>query len=194
VRPSIPASEHPRTLDRRNALPPPVEPHLWLVEEVVLLALAAPAHRVRPVAKIAARAYPRGPRSRHAALQRLERKGLLADGHTAAPAAHLGARLARVHTVLGRPEPPTGRDAELLVFLAAARSLPVETHTAQRQLRRRLASIADPSAAVRALVDEFAVTTLVEYADKVVPARPQPGEGVLDLWPSEGIGTKYMTP
>ena len=43
-------------------------------------------------------------------------------------------------------------------------------------------------------VDEFAVSTLEEYADKVLPAGPQPVEGVLDLWPSEGIGTHFMTP
>jgi hypothetical protein len=161
------------------------------VEELVLLSLQAPPHRVRPVAKIAAQAYPRGPRNLHAAVERLERKGLLADRRTAAPAAHLPARQARLLAVIERPAPPTGRDAELLAFLAAVRALPA---AGRMHARLRLLDIAEPPAAVRALVDEFAVTTLEEYADKVLPAHPRPVEGVLDMWPSEGIGTTFMTP
>jgi hypothetical protein len=171
-----------------------VEPRLWLVEEVVLLSLSAPAHRVRPVAKIAARAYPRGPHNHHVAVERLERKGLLSDRHTAAPAAHLGDRLVRLQTVIARPAPPTGRDAELLAFLAATRSLALETRKVRQQARLRLTSIGQPPPAVRALVDEFAVTTMEEYADKVLPSGAEPVEGILDLWPSYGIGTTFMTP
>jgi hypothetical protein len=194
VRRSIPASALAKTSQSLPPLPPPVEPRLWLVEEVVLLSLGLPAHRVRPVAKIAARAYPRGPNSRHAALERLERKGLLADGRTAAPGAHLPARQARLLTVIERPAAPTGRDAELLAFLAAIRALPIGAPDLHKQARQRLLAIRDVPPAVRALVDEFAVTTLEEYADKVLPARRRPVEGVLDLWPSEGIGTHFMTP
>jgi hypothetical protein len=191
VRFTVPASALARTSPGLPPLPPPVEPALWLVEELVLLSLGAPAHRVRPVAKIAARAYPRGPRSLHAAVERLERKGLLADRRTAAPAAHLPARRARLLTVIERPAAPTGRDAELLAFLAAVRALPPDTHM---HARLRLLAVAEPPAAVRALVDEFAVTTMEEYADKVLPAHPRPVEAVLDMWPSEGIGTTFMTP
>ena len=185
MRRSIPASALVATRHGLPPLPPPVEPRLWLVEELVLLSLVPHAHNVRAVAKIAARAYPRGPRGHRAAVERLERKGLLAD-RTATPAAHLPERRARLLTVIGRPAPPTGRDAELLAFLAATRALPVDTDPLRRQARQRLVSLRDPPPAVRALVDEFAVTTPEEYADKVLPAGAEPVEPVLDRWPSSG--------
>jgi hypothetical protein len=188
VRVSIPASALAKTSQSLPPLPPPVEPRLWLVEEVALLSLDAPAHRVRPVAKIAARAYPRGPRSHHAALERMERKGLLADRRTAAPGAHLPARQARLLTVIERPAAPVGRDAELLVFLAAIRALPVDKPAVHSQARQRLLAIRDVPPAVRALVDEFAVTTLEEYADKVLPAHVEPVVGNLDPGWSSGVG------
>jgi hypothetical protein len=191
VRLSIPSSALARTSQALPPLPPPVEPRLWLVEEVVLLSLGAPAHRVRPVAKIAARAYPRGPRSHHAALERLERKGVLADRRTAAPAAHLPDRQARLLTVIERPAAPTGRDAELLAFLAAIRALPVDKHPLHMQARQRLLAIREPPAAVRALVDEFAVSTLEEYADKVLPAHVDAVVGNLDPGWSSGIGSAF---
>ena len=188
MRVSIPASALAKTRQSLPPLPPPVEPRLWLVEEVTLLSLDAPAHRVRPVAKIAARAYPRGPRSLHAALERMERKGLLADRRTAAPGAHLPARQARLLSVIERPAPPTGRDAELLVFLAAIRALPVDKPAVHSQARQRLLAIRDVPPAVRALVDEFAVTTLEEYADKVLPAHVDAVVGNLDPGWSSGVG------
>jgi hypothetical protein len=191
VRFSIPASALAKTSHSAGKLPPPVEPRLWLVEEVVLLALEAPHHKVRPVAKIAARAYPRGPRSYHAAVERLERKGLLADRRTAAPGAHLPARQARLLSVIERPATPAGRDAELLAFLAATRALPVDKPAAHKQARQRLLAIRDLPAAVRALVDEFAVSTLEEYADKVLPAHVEAVVGNLDPGWSSGIGSVF---
>jgi hypothetical protein len=188
VRVSIPASALAKTSQSLPPLPPPVEPRLWLVEEVALLSLDAPAHRVRPVAKIAARAYPRGPQSHHAALERMQRKGLLADRRTAAPGAHLPARQARLLTVIERPAAPTGRDAELLAFLAAIRALPVDRPAVHSQARQRLLAIRDVPPAVRTLVDEFAVTTLEEYADKVLPAQVDAVVGNLDPGWSSGIG------
>jgi hypothetical protein len=182
---SIPASALAGTSRRLPPLPAPVEPPLWLVEELVLLALDGHAQRVRAVAKIAARAYPRGPRNHHAAVERLEHKGLLAR-RTATPAAHLPARRARLLAVIERPAPPAGRDAELLVFLAAMGALPVDKDAQRRQARQRLVSIREPPPAVRTLVDEFAVTTLEEYADKVLPTGPEPVEPVLDRWPASG--------
>ncbi len=191
MRISIPASALAKTTQSLPPLPPPVEPQLWLVEEVVLLSLDAPAHRVRPVAKIAARAYPRGPGSYHAAVERLERRGLLADRRTAAPGAHLPARQARLLTVIERPAAPTARDAELLVFLAAMRTLPVDRPAVHKQARQRLLAIRDPPAAVRALIDEFAVSTLEEYADKVLPAQVDPVVGNLDPGWSSGVGSAF---
>jgi hypothetical protein len=191
VRLTIPASALAKTSQSIPPLPPPVEPRLWLVEEVVLLSLDAPAHRVRPVAKIAARAYPRGPRSHHAAVERMERKGLLADRRTAAPGAHLPARQARLLSVIERPAAPAGRDAELLAFLAATRALPVDKPAAHKQARQRLLAIRDLPAAVRLLVDEFAVSTLEEYADKVLPAQVDAVVGNLDPGWSSGIGSVF---
>jgi hypothetical protein len=191
VRFSIPASALAKTSHSAGKLPPPVEPRLWLVEEVVLLALEAPHHKVRPVAKIAARAYPRGPRSMHAALERMERRGLLSSGRTASPAAHVNARRARVKAIIQHPADPEGRDAELLAYLAALCLLPVETRAAHLQARLRLTSMAAPPPAVRALIDEFAVSTMQEFTDKVLPALVDPVVGNLDPGWSSGIGSAF---
>jgi hypothetical protein len=192
VRLSIPASELAKRSRGPAPLPAPVEPLLWLVEDVVLLSLDAPPHKVRPVAKIAARAYPRGPRSYHAAVERMERRGLLADRRTATPAAHLEARRARLRAIVERPATPEGRDAELLAFLAALHRLPVEQRAQHLQARLRLRAIADPPPAVRALVDEFAVTTMQEFTDRVLPP-PVDAEG-RDFDPgwSPGIGSAFL--
>jgi hypothetical protein len=190
VRFSIPASELARRSRGPAPLPAPVEPLLWLVEDVVLLSLGAPPHKVRPVAKIAARAYPRGPRSYHAAVERLERRGLLADRRTATPAAHLEARRARLRAIVARPATPEGRDAELLAFLAALQRLPVEQRAQHLQARLRLGAI-DPPPAVRALVGEFAVTTMQEFTDRVLPPLVDPVVGNLDPGWSSGIGSAF---
>jgi hypothetical protein len=191
VRISIPASELAKRSRGPAPLPPPVEPQLWLVEEVVLLSLDAPQHKVRPVARIAARAYPRGPRSLHAAVERMQRRGLLAGRRTATAAAHLEARRARLRAIVERPAAPEGRDAELLAFLAALRLLPVEERAQHLQARLRLAAIAGPPPAVRALVDEFAVTTMQEYTDKVLPPLVDPVVGNLDPGWSSGVGSAF---
>jgi hypothetical protein len=190
VRISIPASELAKRRRGPAPLPAPVEPLLWLVEDIVLLSLDAPQHRVRPVAKIAARAYPSGPRSHHAAVERLERKGLLAGRRTASPAAHLQARRDRLRAIVERAATPEGRDAELLVFLAAIRVLPIDSRAAHLQARLRLASVA-PSPAVRALVDEFALSTMQEFTDKVLPPLVDPVVGNLDPGWSSGVGMVY---
>jgi hypothetical protein len=191
VRFSIPASELAKRSRGPAPLPPPVEPQLWLVEEIVLLSLDAPRRKVGPVARIAARAYPRGPRSRRAAVERLRRRGLLAGGRTATPAAHLEARHARLRAIVERPAAPEGRDAELLAFMAALDLLPVERRAQHLQARLRLAAIAGPPPAVRALVDEFAVTTMKEFTDKVLPPLVDPVVGNLDPGWSSGVGTGF---
>jgi hypothetical protein len=190
VRFSIPASELAKRSRGPAPLPPPVEPLLWLVEDIVLLSLDAPRRKVRPVARIAARAYPKGPGSRRAAVERLRRHGLLAGRRTATPAAHLEARRARLRAIVERPAAPEGRDAELLAFMAALRLLPVARRASHLQARLRLAAI-DPSPAVRALVDEFAVTTMREFTDKVLPPLVDPVVGNLDPGWSDGVGTGF---
>jgi hypothetical protein len=191
VRFSIPASELAKRSRAPAPPPPPVEPELWLVEEIVLLSLELPRRKVGPVARIAARAYPRGPGNRRAAVERLQRHGLLAGRRTATPAAHLEARRARLRAIVERPAAPEGRDAELLAFMAALRRLPVERRAQHLQARLRLAAIADPPAAVRALVDEFAVTTMREFTDKVLPPLVDPVVGNLDPGWSDGVGTGF---
>ena len=190
---SIPASELAKHSRGPAPLPAPVEPLLWLVENIVLLSLDAPQRKVRPVARIAARAYPRGPRSYRAAVEHLERRGLLAGRRTATPAAHLDARRARVRAIVERPAAPTGRDAELLAFMAALQLLPVERRAQHLQARLRLASIVDPPAAVRDLVDEFAVTTMQEFTDKVLPPLVDAVVGNLDPGWSSGIGSAFIS-
>jgi hypothetical protein len=149
-------------------LPPPVEPQLWLVEEVVLLSLDASAHRVRPAARVAGRAYPRGPRGYGAAVEHLERRGLLARG-AATAAARLPERGARLQAILARGAAPAGREAELVAFLAATGALPTGTRTAHLQARTRLASIAAPPPSVAALADELGATTMPELAERLLP-------------------------
>ena len=188
---SIPASELAKHSRGPAPLPPPIEPLLWLVEDVVLLSLDAPHRRVRPVARIAARAYPRGPRGYRAAVEGLERRGLLAGRRTATPAAHLDARRTRLRAIVERAAAPTGRDAELLAFMAALQLLPVERRAQHLQARLRLASIVDPPAAVCDLVDEFAVTTMQEFTDKVLPPLVDPVVGNLDPGWSSGVGTGF---
>jgi hypothetical protein len=191
VRISIPASELAKRRRGPAPLPAPVEPLLWLIEDIVLLSLEIPQHKVRAVARIAARAYPRGPHSHHAAVERLQRRGLLADGRTATPAARVGARRDRVRAIVERPAAPAGRDAELLAFLAALRLLPVVNRAQHLQARLRLAAVADPPASVRALVDEFAVSTVQEFTDKVLPPLVDPVVGNLDPGWSSGVGSVF---
>jgi hypothetical protein len=149
-------------------LPAPVEPQLWLVEEIVLMSLAAPAHRVRPLARIAARAHPRGPRGYGAAAERLRRRGLLARG-AATEGARMRERDARLKAIVARPDAPTGREAELVAFLAATGALPTENRAAHLQARTRLASITAVPPSVAALADELGLSTMPELAERLLP-------------------------
>jgi hypothetical protein len=124
-------------------------------------------------------------------VERLRRRGLLAGRRTATPAAHLEARHARLRAIVERPAAPEGRDAELLAFMAALGLLPVERRAQHLQARLRLAAIAGPPPAVRALVDEFAVTTMKEFTDKVLPPLVDPVVGNLDPGWSSGVGTGF---
>lgn len=166
-------------------LPPPVEPQLWLVEEIVLLSLDAPGHRVRPIARIAGRAYPRGPRGYGAAVERLRRRGLLARG-AATPAARMRDRDARLKAILAHPDAPTGREAELVAFLAATGALPTGTRTTHLQARTRLASITHPPPAVAALAGELRVDTMPELAKRLLPG-PVNREGITPPGPAGGM-------
>jgi hypothetical protein len=157
-------------------LPPPVEPQLWLVEEIVLLSLDAPTHRVRPVARIAGRAYPRGPRGYGAAVERLRRRGLLARG-AATPAARMRDRDTRLRAILAHPDRPAGREAELVAFLAATGALPTDTRTTHLQARTRLASISTVPRSVAALATELRVDTMPGLAERLLPG-PVNREGI----------------
>ena len=140
-------------------LPPPVEPRLALAEEVVLLSPDAPRRVLRHVTRVAGRAYRDGPRGHHAAVASLEARGLLAHG-AATPAAQLGARRARVHATIHRAAPPAARDAELLMLLAAAGSLPIAGRSEHLYARTRLGSIvaaAPLPPAVAGLAEELAL-------------------------------------
>ena len=147
-------------------LPPPVEPRLSLAEEVVLLSPDAPRRVIRHVVRIAGKAHPDGPRRYDAAVKALQRGGLLDGGRRGA---QLHARRVWVRALIRRPAPPTGRDAELLALLAATGSLPLEGRADHLHARTRLASIAPPPPAVRALADELAVD-LDDLAERLLPA------------------------
>ena len=164
------------------ALPPAVEPHLTLAEEVVLLSLDAPRRLTRHVVRVAGRADPTGPRRYDEAVRRLQGRGLLAHG-AATPAARLSARVARVRSTIRRAAPPGGRDAELLMLLAATGSLPLESRSDHLRARVRLASIAPPPPAVAALAAELGLDA-AGLAERLLPAprdvaaRAAPGSSI----------------
>jgi len=150
-------------------LPPRVEPRLSLAEEVVLLSPYAPRRVIRHVVRIAGKAHPGGPRRYDAAVQALKERGLLDDHSAATPQALVPARRIRMSAIVRRAAPPEGGDAELLVLLAAAGSLPLEGRADHLHARTRLASIADPPPAVTLLADELAID-LKDLAERLLPA------------------------
>ncbi len=149
-------------------LPPPVEPRLSLTEEVVLLSLDAPRRVIRHVVRIAGKVHTDGPRRYGAVVHRLVERGLLEHG-AATPQARVAARQARVHAMIRHPAPPAGRDAELLTLLAATGSLPLHGRADHLHARTRVASIADPPPAVKALADELALDP-ADLAERLLPA------------------------
>jgi hypothetical protein len=157
------------------ALPAAVEPQLTLGEEVVLLSLDAPRRLTRHVVRVAGRADPAGPRRYDEAVRWLQGRGLLARG-AATPAARLSARVARVRATIHRAAPPRGRDAELLMLLAATGSLPLESRSDHLQARVRLASIAPPPRAVTALADELGLDA-ADLVERLLPAPRDVGTG-----------------
>jgi hypothetical protein len=157
--------------------PAPVQPLLSLVEEVVLLSLSSSWIRKRNVARIAARAHPGGPGDYHDAVTSLVDHGMLT--HTgprrtlaATNTAQIHAREGRVRSIINRPAPPEGADAELLVLLAAARALANPNAVEHMKAHARIASIGHGAAipaAVSALADELGTATMPELADRLLP-------------------------
>lgn len=161
----------------RNPAPLPalVEPRLKLVEEFVLLSLAAERNRVRSAARVAADAYPSGPRSDEEAMSMLEERGLVsreAGSPAATDLARVAQRIARVRAIIRRPAVPLSGDGELLALLAAARCLPLENANDRLSARLRLASVGegarDLPPAVAALVRKHGAATIGELADRLL--------------------------
>jgi hypothetical protein len=150
-------------------LPPPVEPRLSLAEEVVLLSPYAPRRVIRHVVRIAGKAHPDGPRRYDAVVRALKARGLLDDHSAATPQALVPARRIRVSAIVRRAAPPAGRDAELLVLLAATGSLPLAGRADHLHARTRVSSIQDPPAAIALLADELAVD-VKHLAERLLPA------------------------
>jgi hypothetical protein len=157
--------------------PTPVQPLLVLVEEVVLLSLSTSRIRKHNVARIAARAHPGGASDYHGAVTSLVERGMLTHAGalrtlTATNAAQIHAREVRVRSIINRPAPPEGGDAELLVLLAAARALELPDAVEHMKAHARIASIGQRAAipaAVTALADELGTTTMPELADRLLP-------------------------
>jgi hypothetical protein len=169
--------ESRRLTPRPAPAPAPLQPLLALVEEIVLLSLQSSRLRRHHVARIAAGAHPDGPRDYHAAVASLVGRGMLT--HTgplrtlvATNAARIQARAGRVRSIIGRPAPPEGGDAELLVLLAAARALALPDAIWHMKAHARVASIGHGAAipaAVSALADELGTPTMKELADRLLP-------------------------
>jgi hypothetical protein len=86
--------------------------------------------------------------------------------------ARIQAREGRVSSIISRPAPPDGADAELLVLLAAARALALPDAVWHMKAHTRIASIGQGAAipaAVAALADELGTTTMKELADRLLP-------------------------
>jgi hypothetical protein len=168
-----------RFMKQPAPLKPPVEPRLFLIEEVALLSLGCSRIRAHHTARIAAQAHPEGPCDYHAALTSLAGRGMLTRTGplrtpVASPAAQVPARKARVGSTIRRPAPPEGVDAELLVLLAAARALELPGTDDHMSAHARVASIGHNGtipAAVTALAVELGTETMMELADRLLPAR-----------------------
>jgi hypothetical protein len=90
--------------------------------------------------------------------------------------AQIQARERRVRSIVGRPAPPEADDAELIVFLAAARALALPDAMWHMKAHARIASIGQGAAipvAVAALADELGSTTMKELADRLLPPTSQ---------------------
>jgi hypothetical protein len=165
--------------NRPAPLPAPVEPRLPLVEEVVLLSLDCSRVVKHNAARLATQGHPDGPGDYHAAVTALAERGMLT--HTgplrkpvADPSARISARQARVASIIQRPAPPQGADAELLVLLAAARALTLESAADHMKAHTRIASIGQSATTippvVSALARELGTDTMRELADRLLPA------------------------
>ena len=157
--------------------PEPIKPLLRLVEEVVLLSLDCSWIRKHNVARIAAGGGRHGPGDYNEAVTSLVRRGMLTHVGPlrkleATNNGKLPARQARVTSIIRRPVPPEGADAELLVLLAAAGALALTTDDHLRA-HTRVASIGHgipvPPVIV-ALADELGTSTMTELADRLLPA------------------------
>ncbi len=136
-------------------LPPPVEPCLQLVEELVLLSLDAPQRPARRAARVAGGAYPDGPRDHDGALRSLRERSLV-SGNRATPDANVAARRDRMLAIVRGAATPAGQDAELLALLIAAQALPLDSGNDHLRARTHLVSIgraADVPPAIAELVD-----------------------------------------
>ncbi len=176
-------------------LPPAVEPHLALAEEVVLLSLDAARGRVRDAVAIAASADDAGPEDYGAAVSSLEDRGLvervgLRRQVRATNAAKLAERRKRVLAVIRRAAVPTGSDAELLVLLAACRALSLGRED-YLHARVRVTSIREDGAhasAVEVLRVSLGADSMADLAEALLPAAHDLRNANFD----PGIGTAYM--
>ena len=167
-----------RFMNNPAPLRPPVEPRLMLIEEVVLLSLGCSRIRTHHTARIAAQAHPEGPCDYHAALTSLAGRGMLTPTGplrtpVASTAAQVPARQARLGSIIRRPAPPEGVDAELVVLLAAARALALPGAEDHTSAHARVASIGHNGTippAVTALAVELGTETMTELADRLLPA------------------------
>ena len=155
--------------------PAPIEPHLTVGEEMVLLALHYKGHGVEEAVQLWYTAYeqPGGYREAVASLEAaglVERHGLL---HHAAPTANaqIDARTQRLVHVIQAPAALSEEDGDLLVGLAASGAL-VLGATDRLLARNRMASLGQDgplSLFVKLFSECNGITSPAALADAVLP-------------------------
>jgi hypothetical protein len=123
-----------------------------------------------------ARTVPPAPAPIEPLLQPEAEAALIAKGNDRDPT--VAARRDRVVSLLRRPAPPEGADADLVVLLAVRRALPISDREDFTAARRRLAEIArsrEPSPLLLRVFDDHGITPgeAEKLADALLaPVRP----------------------
>lgn len=118
------------------------------------------------------RSVPPAPPAIEPILTPVEEAKLLAARRPSDPT--VGARRQRVLSLLRRPAPPQGPDAELLVLLAASKALPLDDPADRLKARMRLVEVGrlqDPPAEVRVVMQRYGVApgNGQAFADALLP-------------------------
>jgi len=183
-----------------SAALPPVEPHLALGEEVVLLSLRSPRHKVRRAVALAARVHGY-PAAYRAAVNALEARFLVTRSGPlrrleATAEAKIAARHHRVLAVIRDPAAPVQADAaEILVLLAFCGALTLSRGD-RLPARHRIRSIGDHGevpGVVELVRVERNAGSMRQLAELLLPAASDFDVGSFDPGMTQGVSSAGFT-